>query len=109
MGIHQRRQGAVMNRISRREAVTHLFAAACAVPAASLLLADAARADTSGPDTSPGRSQRTTGLKAELTPADREMNRKCINKTMGEAPTGATWRWKNPKTGNGGSVTPTTP
>ena len=94
-----------MNRISRRQAFTSLLAAACAVPAA-LLLSDAARADTPGtPDTKP----RTHGLKAELTAGDREMNRKCINKTMTEAPTGATWKWNNPKTGNGGTVKPTTP
>ena len=37
------------------------------------------------------------------------MNRKCINKTLAEAPAGKTWSWKNPKTGNGGTVTPTSP
>ena len=100
-----------MNRISRRQAFASLLAAACAVPAASLLLGGSARADTPGPstpDTKPG-APRTHGLRAQLTPGDREMNRKCINKTMTEAPTGATWKWNNPKTGNGGTVTPTTP
>jgi surface antigen len=98
-----------MTGISRRHALTKLLAATT-VSAASLLAFGVAQADTPGsttPEKTPGT--RGTGLKAQLTPGDREMNRKCINKTLNEAPTGKTWSWKNPKTGNGGTVTPTTP
>jgi len=97
-----------MTAISRRHAISSLLAAT-ALSAAAILAP--AHADTSGPDT-PGKTPstpRTSGLKAQLTPADREMNRKCINKTLSEAPTGKTWNWKNPKTGNSGTVTPTSP
>jgi surface antigen len=100
-----------MTGITRRHAMTKLLAATT-VSAASLLAFGAARADMpgpEGPDRARGASPRGTGLKAQLTPSDREMNRKCINKTMNEAPTGKTWSWKNPKTGNGGTVTPTSP
>lgn len=85
--------------------MTSLLAATAAVP---LLILGAAQADTPGPG-SPEKSSapRGGGLKAQLTAADREMNRKCIDKTLGAAPTGKTWSWKNPKTGNGGTVTPT--
>lgn len=98
-----------MTGITRRTAMTSLLAAS-ALTATSLFAA--ARGDTPGTDApgkAPGTAPRTTGLKAQLTPADREMNRKCINKTLNEAPTGKTWSWKNPKTGNGGTVTPTSP
>ena len=95
-----------MNMISRRNALSSLVAAT-AVSGAALVSLSAARADTSGPNAP--EKPRTSGLKSEMTPADREMNRKCINKTLTEAPTGKTWSWKNPKTGNGGTVTPTSP
>ena len=85
--------------------MTSLLAAA-AVP---LLALGAARADTSGPDVPAKAPRGGSELKAQLTPADREMNRKCIDKTLNQAPTGKTWSWRNPKTGNGGTVTPTSP
>jgi surface antigen len=100
-----------MTGISRRHAIRSLVAVTTA-SAASLLAFGAAQADAPGPslpDKAPGAAPRTNGLKAQLTPSDREMNRKCINKTLTEAPTGKTWSWKNPKTGNGGTVTPTSP
>ena len=83
-----------------------LAATAAAVP---VFAAGAAHADMPGPDAPPKGPRGGGGLKAQLTPGDREMNRKCIDKTLNEAPTGKTWRWKNPKTGNGGTVTPTSP
>ncbi len=96
-----------MTAITRRHAMISLLAAGTAL---SVLAVRCARADMPGPD-APGRKTTPVGggLKALLTPADREMNRKCIDKTLNEAPTGKTWSWKNPKTGNGGTVTPTTP
>ena len=91
--------------ISRRAAVTSLLAAAVSAVAAATFLTPAL-ADT------PGAGEKTPtrprGLKDELTPADRDMNSKCLNKTLTEAPTGKTWSWANPKTGNKGTVTPTT-
>jgi len=106
-GLPPAKEPTTMTAISRRHALTSMLAAGAAL---SVLGARAARADMPGPDhpakkTTPGGG----GLKARLTPADREMNRKCIDKTLNEAPTGKTWTWKNPKTGNGGTVTPTTP
>lgn len=95
--------------LSRRAAVTSLLAAAVSAVSAATFLTPA-RADTPGagfPEKSSPRS-RTGGLKGELTPGDREINTKCINKTLTEAPTGKTWSWSNPKTGNKGTVTPTT-
>jgi surface antigen len=101
-----------MTGISRRQAITSLLAATT-VSAASVFALGAARADAPGPggvpEKSPGAAPRSSGLKSQLTPGDREMNRKCINKTLNEAPTGKTWSWKNPQTGNGGTVTPTSP
>ena len=98
-----------MTGITRRHALTKLLAATTVSAASFLALGAVAQADTPGGDT-PGKTPGTrgTGLKAQLTPGDLEMNRKCINKTLNEAPTGKTWSWKNPKTGNGGTVTPTT-
>ncbi len=96
-----------MTRMSRRHAVVSLLAATAAA-VASLSAESAAHADAPGPGV-PEKSPRADGLKAQLTPGDREMNRKCIAKTLNEAQTGKTWSWKNPKTGNGGTVTPTSP
>jgi hypothetical protein len=99
--------------LSRRAALTSLLAATVSVAG----LASVARADApGGVEKAPPKSRgpghpaqtRPNGLKAFLTPADRDMNSKCINKTLTEAPTGRTWNWSNPKTGNKGSVTPTT-
>jgi surface antigen len=97
-----------MTGISRRNALILMFATSAAM---SALAIGAARADTPGPDVptkkpTPGGG---SGLKAHFTAADRDMNRKCIAKTLNEAPTGKTWNWKNPKSGNGGTVTPTSP
>jgi surface antigen len=105
-----------MTGITRRHALSSLLAASAAT-AASFIALDAARADAPGPggvpEKTPGAPGSTkpgaNGLKAQFTPGDREMNRKCINKTLSEAPNGKTWTWKNPKTGNGGTVTPTSP
>jgi surface antigen len=96
-----------MTLISRRHAIRSLVAATTA-SAASLLALGAAQADAPGPGV-PDKAPRASGLKAQFTPSDREMNRKCINKTLSEAPTGKTWSWKNPQTGNGGTVTPSSP
>ncbi len=98
-----------MPGVSRRHALTLLFAAGTASAAA--LAAGGAHADTPGPDAPPQKSLPRGGsvLKSQLTASDRAMNRKCIAKTLTEAPTGKTWSWKNPKTGNGGTVTPTSP
>lgn len=96
-----------MSSLSRRAAIRSMFAA---VSGAALLYAGAARADQSGPDTpDPKKSTGPKGgaFKGLLTAEDRAINSKCINKTMNEAPTGATWKWNNPKTGNSGTVTPT--
>lgn len=97
-----------MTVLSRRHALTLMLAASAA---ASVPAIGAAHADNPGPDAplkkpAPGGG---SGLKAHFTAADREMNRKCIAKTLNEAPTGKTWNWKNPKSGNGGTVTPTSP
>jgi surface antigen len=81
---------------------------ASAATVALLAAASASHADAPGPGV-PEKTPRAGGLKAQLTPGDREMNRKCIAKTLNEAPSGKTWSWKNPKTGNGGTVTPTSP
>jgi surface antigen len=102
-----------MTGISRRHAISSLLAATAAT-ATSIIALHAAQADAPGPgDKAPaapgGTKPGANGLKAQFTPADREMNRKCINKTLSEAPNGKTWTWKNPKTGNGGTVTPTSP
>jgi hypothetical protein len=111
-----------MTGITRRNAISTLLTAA-AVTAGSFLALQTARADTpgpAGPEKSPGAPGSTPnaprgdspnmgGLKAQFTPGDREMNRKCFNKTMSEAPNGKTWDWKNPKSGNSGTVTPTSP
>lgn len=94
-----------MSGISRRYAMASLLAAT----AVSALAIGRARADTSGPDVPAKAPRGGSGLKAQLTPGDRVMNRKCIDKTLNEAPTGKTWSWKNPETGNGGTVTPTSP
>jgi surface antigen len=111
-----------MTGITRRQAISTLLAATAAT-ATSLLALHAAQADTPGTDTpekTPGTPEKTPGtpggakpgtdgLKAQFTPSDREMNQKCINKTLSEAPKGKTWSWKNPKSGNSGTVTPTSP
>jgi len=97
-----------MTGISRRDAIRSLVAVTAA--SASLLAVGAAHADGTGvPDKAPGSIPRANGLKAQLAPSDREMNRKCINKTLNEALNGTTWSWKNPKTGNSGTVKPTSP
>ncbi len=94
-----------MTVISRRYAIAS-FLAATALPGG----ANFSPAHADGvPDKAPGGTPRAGGIKAELSPGDREMNRACIDKTLSEAPTGKTWSWKNPKTGNGGTVTPTSP
>lgn len=111
-----------MTGISRRTAISTLLGAA-AMTAGSVFMMQRANADTPGPDVPEkkpgaqpsgpaaprGDQPKMGGLKAQLTPGDREMNRKCINKTLSEAPKGATWNWKNPKTGNSGTITPTSP
>lgn len=89
-----------MSAISRRAAFATMFAA---VSGAALALTGVARADRSGDEPDPKKRS----IKDSLTPEDRTINGKCIAKTMKEAPTGATWKWNNPKSGNGGSVTPT--
>jgi surface antigen len=95
-----------MKPVSRRSVLTTLFAG---LPLASLAIAGVARADQPGsyaPDTS--RLPNGRGwIRAKLTPEDREINRKCINKMMTEGKTGQVGRWHNPNTGNGGTVTPT--
>ena len=95
--------------LTRRAAISSFLAATVTAVSAVALLAPA-RADTPGAsDTDKGPTRpRTGGLKGELTAGDREINTKCINKTLTEAPTGKTWSWNNPKTGNKGTVTPTT-
>ncbi len=96
-----------MIRMSRRHALTFLLAATAGAAVSAI---GTAHADLPGPDypkkPAPGGG---SGLKAHFTPGDRTMNRKCIDKTLNEAPTGKTWNWKNPKSGNGGTVTPTSP
>lgn len=95
--------------LSRRAAITSLLAATVTAVSAVTLLAPG-RADTPGagyPEKSAPRP-RVGGIKGELTAGDREINNKCINKTLTEAPTGKMWSWSNPKTGNKGTVTPTT-
>lgn len=109
-----------MKGISRRNAMTALLSAAT-MTAGCFLALESARADAPGPGVPPeklpgaapnaprGDRPNMGGLKAQLTPGDREMNRKCIDKTLSEAPKGATWNWKNPKSGNSGTITPTSP
>ena len=101
-----------MPHLSRRTAIASLFAAT--LSCGSLCAAGTALADTSGPGTAARKQPRgakpsrsTGGLKGSLTAEDREINRRCFEKTMREAPTGKTWKWNNPKSGNSGSVTPT--
>jgi surface antigen len=45
-------------------------------------------------------------LAASLEPSDADWLRYCERESM-KMPTGRTWTWKNPKTGNGGTMTPT--
>jgi surface antigen len=45
-------------------------------------------------------------LRAAFTDSDRVLYQDCINKTM-RAPVGRVWRWRNPQSGNGGSMAPT--
>jgi surface antigen len=45
-------------------------------------------------------------LRAAFTESDRALYQDCINKTM-RAPVGRVWRWRNPQSGNGGSMAPT--
>ena len=89
-----------MSALSRRAAFTTMLAA---VSGAALAFSGVARADQSGPE---GDPKKRGSIKDSLTPEDRAMNSKCIAKTMKEAPTGATWKWHNPKSGNGGTVKP---
>ncbi|MCW5773489.1 MAG: hypothetical protein KIT16_17740 [Rhodospirillaceae bacterium] len=103
-----------MSALSRRSAVTSILAVTIgttAVWGAGRALADGYPADPPGKTpgrTPPGKTPpQTGGIKDQLTAGDREINRKCIEKTMREAPTGATWKWHNPKTGNHGTVKPT--
>jgi len=93
-----------MSALSRRAAFMTMLAAASG---AALAFAGAASADQSGPDAPDPKKPKGGGLKGQLTAEDRAINGKCIAKTMNEAPTGATWKWNNPKSGNSGSVTPT--
>jgi surface antigen len=93
-------------QLSRRAALASLLTATASLATAALI----APAQADAPGSFQGRSRprpRTGGLKAELTPGDRAINRKCINKTLNEAPTGKPYTWRNPETGNGGTVTPT--
>jgi hypothetical protein len=100
--------------LTRRAALTSLLAATVSVAGlAAVVRADAPGGFDKAPPKSPGQGPgrpagtRPNGLKSFLAPSDRDMNSKCINKTLTEAPTGKTWNWSNPKTGNKGSVTPT--
>lgn len=99
-----------MFAVSRRSAIASIFAVSlgtAAVWGAGRALADGyePRGKTPGPQ---GKTpQQDGGIKAAFTAEDHEINRKCIEKTMREAPTGATWKWHNPKSGNGGTVRPT--
>lgn len=92
-----------MSALSRRAAFTTLLAA---VSGAALALAGVAHADQSGAEDDP-KKPHGGNIKGALTPEDRAINSKCIAKTMKEAPTGAVWKWNNPKSGNHGTVTPT--
>ncbi len=47
-------------------------------------------------------------LASALDPSDAELLRYCERETM-KAPTGKAWAWRNPKTGNSGTMTATTP
>ena len=93
-----------MTQISRRAAFTALFATT--VSAVALISMGSAQADAPGP--APKRRHTGGGdVSRALTPEDQEIHKKCINKMMTEGPKGTTGKWHNPKTGNGGTVTPT--
>ena len=96
-----------MPALSRRAAIVSMLAA---VSGAALAMSGVAAADQSGPETPDPKKPRAPkggGLKGHLTAEDRAINDKCVAKTLSEAPTGKTWKWNNPKSGNSGTVTPT--
>jgi surface antigen len=45
-------------------------------------------------------------LLRQLTPDDEKIHQRCVRTTM-TGRTGKVYRWKNPKTGNSGEITPT--
>lgn len=68
-------------------------------PAASLPTSPRATPSTSQPPFAGAE------LRAAFTDSDRVLYQDCLNKTM-RAPIGRVWRWRNPQSGNGGSMAP---
>jgi hypothetical protein len=54
----------------------------------------------------PGEPAKRGELLRQLTPDDEKIHDKCVRTTM-RGPAGKVFRWKNPKTGNRGEITPT--
>ncbi len=96
-----------MNSISRRTSFRWLAIAGATLATGAAI--GTARADYAPPQppVKTPRVDQPGSIKRALTTGDRAINKKCIEKTLNEAPTGAVWSWKNPKTGNSGTVTPT--
>ena len=102
-----------MIEISRRSAVTSLVlgglslaALGCASDTGYRPVAAAPQPPPAGP---PPGTAASGNLRRAFTASDRAMYAKCINETMSKAPVGRTWTWKNSQSGNGGTVTPTSP
>jgi len=102
-----------MTEISRRTAVNALVlgglslaALGCESDPYNRPVAAAPQPQSSPPTPPPGTAS-SGQLRQAFTASDKVMYAKCINDTMGKAPVGKTWTWKNSQSGNGGTVTPT--
>jgi hypothetical protein len=119
-----------MTEISRRSACHTLLGASLSL-AAFGCAQDEARTPAPPPQPSPGaapspsaapapeaapspraapspQANEPAALRRAFTASDRAMYRDCLNKTM-RAPTGRVWRWRNPESGNGGSMAASSP
>jgi surface antigen len=107
-----------MNSISRRSAFGVLGGSAAAVALFGCAQDASRTAAPAPPQASPAAAPSATPaqpwtptaagaeLRAAFTESDRALYQDCINKTM-RAPVGRVWRWRNPQSGNGGSMVPT--
>jgi len=100
-----------MTEISRRTAVNALVLGGLSFAALGCMSdagnRPAAAAPQSPPPGPPAGTAAGGELRQAFTASDKAMYAKCINDTMGKAAVGKTWKWMNPQSGNGGTVTPT--
>jgi len=101
-----------MDQISRRSALTTLLGATVAVTGFGCAESPGrpAAPPPAAPPSAPPQGPAVGGaaLRQAFTDSDRALYQDCINKTM-RAPVGRVWRWRNPRSGNGGSMAPTSP